>query len=37
MVDADMELYGLTPRGEGEKILQEKKINWTRNKQVGMK
>jgi len=37
MVDADMELYGLTSRGEGEKILQEKKINWTRNKQVGMK
>lgn len=34
MVDADMELYGLTPRGEGEKILQEKKINWTKNKQT---
>lgn len=37
MVDADMELYGLTPRGEGEKILHEKKINWTKNKQVGVK
>ncbi|MBT9148181.1 MAG: GDP-mannose 4,6-dehydratase [Syntrophomonadaceae bacterium] len=34
MVDADMELCGLTPKGEGEKILQEKKISWTRNKQT---
>ena len=37
MVDADMGMAGLAPKGEGEKILQEKKINWTRNKQVGMK
>lgn len=34
MVDADMELLGLSPKGEGEKILQRNKINWTRNKQV---
>ena len=32
MVDADMELIGLNPPGEGKKILQEKGINWTKNK-----
>jgi GDPmannose 4,6-dehydratase len=34
MVDADMELAGLIPPGEGEKILQDKNILWTRNKQA---
>jgi GDPmannose 4,6-dehydratase len=34
MVDADMELARLTPPGEGEKILLNKGILWTRNKQV---
>jgi GDPmannose 4,6-dehydratase len=34
MVDADLELIGLAPIGEGEKILQEKKINWTKNRQT---
>jgi GDPmannose 4,6-dehydratase len=32
MVDADMEMAGLSPPGEGEKILQEKQINWTRTR-----
>jgi GDPmannose 4,6-dehydratase len=32
MVDADMELIGLNSPGEGEKILIEKEINWTKNK-----
>jgi GDPmannose 4,6-dehydratase len=32
MVDADMQLVGLTPPGEGKKILKGKGINWTRNK-----
>jgi GDPmannose 4,6-dehydratase len=31
MVDADMELAGLSPPGEGRKILLEKKMDWTRN------
>jgi GDPmannose 4,6-dehydratase len=31
MVDADMELIGLTPPGEGKKILVDKGINWTTN------
>ena len=34
MVDADMELAGLIPPGEGEKILRDKNILWTRNKQA---
>lgn len=34
MVDSDMKLCGLEPPGEGEKILLEKGINWTRNKQT---
>jgi GDPmannose 4,6-dehydratase len=34
MVDADMELAGLIPPGEGVKILQDKNIHWTRNKQA---
>ena len=37
MVDADMEMVGLVPKGEGEKILQQKGINWTKNKQAKMK
>lgn len=37
MVDADMEMVGLAPNGEGEKILQQKGINWTKNKQAKMK
>ena len=31
MVDADMQLTGLTPIGEGEKILSDKGILWTKN------
>lgn len=34
MVDADMELIGLTPPGEGEGIMLNKGINWTRNKVI---
>jgi GDPmannose 4,6-dehydratase len=34
MVDADMELVGLIPPGEGEKILRDKNILWTRNRQA---
>jgi len=34
MVDADMELAGLIPPGEGEKVLRDKDILWTRNKQA---
>lgn len=34
MVDADMELAGISPPGEGSKILEEKGINWTKNKQT---
>jgi GDPmannose 4,6-dehydratase len=34
MVDADMELAGLTPPGEGAKILRDKNILWTRNRQA---
>jgi len=30
MVDADMELFGLTPPGEGKRILEEKFGNWHR-------
>ncbi len=37
MVDADMEMVGLVPKGDGEKILQQKGINWTKNKQAKMK
>ena len=37
MVDADMEMAGLVPKGDGEKILQQKGINWTKNKQAKMK
>ncbi len=32
MVDADMELLNLNPPGEGQEILQEKGIDWTKNK-----
>lgn len=32
MVDADLELTGVLPIGEGEKILKDKGINWTENK-----
>jgi len=31
MVDADMELIGINPPGEGKMILHEKKIHWTTN------
>ncbi len=34
MVDADMELAGLDAPGEGERILRDRKINWTKNRQV---
>jgi len=33
MLDADMEIAGLSPRGDGDKILLQKGINWTSNKQ----
>ncbi len=29
MIDADMELIGINPPGEGKKILREKEIHWT--------
>ena len=32
MVDADLELIGLQPVGEGKKILSTKGIDWTKNK-----
>ncbi len=32
MVDADMELLGLSSPGEGRKILKQKGINWTEDK-----
>jgi GDPmannose 4,6-dehydratase len=32
MVDADMRLAGIKPAGEGEKILTDKGINWTKNR-----
>jgi GDPmannose 4,6-dehydratase len=34
MVDADLELAGMTPPGDGEKILKDKGIHWTKNKQA---
>jgi GDPmannose 4,6-dehydratase len=34
MVDADMEQAGLVSPGAGERVLREKAITWTRNKQV---
>ncbi len=34
MVDADMELAGLQSPGESQRILHEKGIHWTRNRQV---
>jgi GDPmannose 4,6-dehydratase len=33
MVDSDMQLIGINSPGEGKKILNEKGIHWTRNKQ----
>lgn len=33
MVDADLELNGINPPGEGEKILRDKDIQWIRNRQ----
>lgn len=32
MVDCDLEFEGLAPKGEGEKILKEKGIDWTDNR-----
>ncbi|MBT9173994.1 MAG: GDP-mannose 4,6-dehydratase [Syntrophomonadaceae bacterium] len=32
MVDADMDLIGLSSIGEGKKLLREKGFNWTANK-----
>ncbi len=37
MVDADMELAGLEPPGEGKGILLSKNINWTNNAQTTRK
>lgn len=34
MVDADIELAGLTAPGESEKILHSKGIHWTKNRQI---
>jgi len=34
MVDADMEIVGLNPLGEGKRVLEKKGINWTRSKQT---
>ncbi len=36
MVDADMEMCGLTPHGEGKKILLNNDIYWTKNKMTIM-
>lgn len=35
MVDSDIQLKGITPPGEGKKVLQVKGIHWTKNKQTG--
>lgn len=32
MVDADMAMAGLTPIGDGEKILKQRGLHWTKNK-----
>lgn len=32
MVDSDIQLKGITPPGEGKKVLQVKGIHWTKNK-----
>ncbi|NOZ69850.1 MAG: GDP-mannose 4,6-dehydratase [Deferribacteres bacterium] len=32
MVDADLELIGITPPGEGKRILKDKEIKWTTNR-----
>lgn len=34
MIDADMELVGLTPKGDGKKTLKESGICWTENRQI---
>lgn len=34
MIDADMELVGLTPKGDGKKVLQECGISWTENRLI---
>jgi|Deesub1362A_J573_1020465.scaffolds.fasta_scaffold01479_5 GDPmannose 4,6-dehydratase len=36
MVDADMEMCGLIPPGEGKKILYNREIHWTKNKMTVM-
>jgi GDPmannose 4,6-dehydratase len=36
MVDADLRLLHLTPPNEGEKILREKGIHWTKSMQAGI-
>jgi GDPmannose 4,6-dehydratase len=36
MVDSDVELLGLESPGEGEKILKQKGINWTKNRLATM-
>lgn len=34
MVDSDIQLKGITPPGEGKKVLQVKGIHWTKNKML---
>jgi GDPmannose 4,6-dehydratase len=34
MIDADMELIGIKPQGDGKAILREKGIHWTENRQT---
>jgi GDPmannose 4,6-dehydratase len=36
MVDSDLELQDLEPPGEGERILEQKGINWTKNRLAKM-
>jgi GDPmannose 4,6-dehydratase len=35
MVDSDIELLGMSPPGDGEKILNKKGISWTKNRIIG--
>jgi len=36
MVDADLAAAHLVPRGEGERILLDKGIHWTKSKQMSV-
>ena len=34
MIDADVEFAGLTPKGDGKKILQKHGIRWAENRLI---